>query len=66
MASPKDFIYPDGDDCSKRLYCMRIELGKVVCWKMGEIDPDGNYPPTWSTGGCPLYKVRKEFEGVSE
>ena len=67
MPSPKDVIYPDGDDCSKCKYCMRIEVGKVICSKaLGPIDPGCSWPPSWPTEGCAFYTERPEFREVSE
>lgn len=65
MPSPKEVIYPDGDDCSKCIHCTRIDLGKVVCDTMGRIDPELTCRwPSWPVDEtlCPLYEIRAEFK----
>ncbi|WII06992.1 hypothetical protein PED39_05240 [Methanomassiliicoccales archaeon LGM-RCC1] len=69
MPSPKEVIYPEGDDCSKCIHCSRIELGKVICNEYGTIDPELTCRwPKWpvTIDECPSYVKRPEFREVEE
>lgn len=65
MPSPKDIIYPDGNDCSKCIHCDAVKLGKVQCNHFREeIEPDLSGPHiAWPVPEeCQHYEPRGDFQ----